>query len=145
MLAIHSWFFLSFDGRISRHEFRLGYFGIVLATAFLSRTLLIASTPPVQFYVNRSDIDRAQGLPVLLATLVALWPLAAVFAKRLHDLNLSGWWLLAFFAISPLSHAINIRAWIVILIVVAAMCIIPGARGNNRFGGDPLAHSVHDA
>jgi hypothetical protein len=24
--------------------------------------------------------------------LVSLWPLAAILVKRLHDLNLSGWW-----------------------------------------------------
>jgi uncharacterized membrane protein YhaH (DUF805 family) len=57
--------------------------------------------------------------------------------KRLHDLNVSGWWMLAAFAIAPVSSATNISVWIIMLLVVAILSLLPGTSGHNRFGNDP--------
>jgi uncharacterized membrane protein YhaH (DUF805 family) len=61
--------------------------------------------------------------------------------KRLHDLNVSGWWMLAAFAIAPVSSAINISVWIIMLLVVAILSLLPGTSGHNRFGNDPRARA----
>ena len=51
----------------------------------------------------------------------------AVFVRRLHDLNRTGWWVLI--AIIPIIGAV----WLIVLYY------LKGNRGVNRFGGDPLS------
>jgi uncharacterized membrane protein YhaH (DUF805 family) len=62
------------------------------------------------------------GLVVLLALLL---PGIAVSARRLHDLDRTGWWLLIAFTCIG----------IILLIVWDCM---KGTTGSNRFGADPL-------
>lgn len=141
MFSMFSWYFLSLHGRVSRQEFRLGYLGLVILNALLVRIVYRITIPPVVFYHDRAEVDHMLRWPILLALLIVIWPLTAVFVKRLHDLNVSGWWMLAAPAIPPVSNAINISMWIVVLLVVVLLSFIPGAAGSNRFGCDPLAHA----
>ena len=61
-----------------------------------------------------------------LYALAAFLPATAVFVRRLHDTNRSGWWwLLAF---------IPYVGWAVLLIFLC----LRGTSGNNDFGPDPL-------
>ena len=53
-------------------------------------------------------------------------PDLAVYVRRIHDTDRSGWWLLLFFV--PLVGAIVLLVW---------LCT-RGAHGYNRFGADPL-------
>jgi len=66
--------------------------------------------------------------PVLggIWSLVALLPSLAVGARRLHDIDRSGWWLLIGFI--PLIG----------LIVLIVFFVKPGQTGANRFGANPL-------
>ena len=59
-----------------------------------------------------------------LFSLVTLLPSIAVGARRLHDTDRSGWWLLLFFL--PLIGAIVLLVW---------FCT-KGTNGYNRFGPD---------
>lgn len=67
-----------------------------------------------------------------------LWGLAvfipniAVSVRRLHDRNMSGWFLLAFIAglVIPI---INILVFVAFIVVMA----MPGTTGPNRYGADP--------
>lgn len=67
------------------------------------------------------------------AVLSALWSLAillpsiAVGARRLHDLDRSGWWLLVAFV--PILGALLLIYWF----------IQRGTEGPNQYGPDPLA------
>jgi uncharacterized membrane protein YhaH (DUF805 family) len=84
-------------------------------------------------------------------------PSLAVTIRRLHDINRSGWWLLALtvfwavgafvvmgMAFSDLAYPeVFVIGWAVIaqlvwLVFIVALCL-RGTRGNNRFGPDPLA------
>ena len=141
MFSTFSWYFLSLDGRISRREFRLGYFGIVVVNALLVRIMLNITVAAVKYYSDRRELDHADHWPVLFMMLVILWPTTAVCVKRLHDLNLSGWWTLSIFAVPYVSYAIHVSAWIIVLVAIALLCLIPGSRGANRFGSDPLAQA----
>jgi uncharacterized membrane protein YhaH (DUF805 family) len=92
-----AWFFLSLRGRVSRQEFWLGYFGLVVVALLLVHALphadgaiyfLPGDTPD-----NEAWRSELLGWPEFIS-LVLTWPFIAIYAKRLHDLGLSAWWLL---------------------------------------------------
>jgi len=59
---------------------------------------------------------------------LAVWlPLIAVGARRLHDIDRTGWWLLLGF--------IPIIGWIILIVFECTR----GTAGPNRFGQNPLA------
>ncbi len=65
-----------------------------------------------------------------LASLAVLLPGLAVAVRRLHDIDKSGWWLL-----------IGIIPFFGALVLLIFYCL-PGMRGANRFGPDPLTQAV---
>ncbi|MDH6265205.1 uncharacterized membrane protein YhaH (DUF805 family) [Rhizobium sp. SG_E_25_P2] len=58
-----------------------------------------------------------------LATLI---PGIAVGVRRLHDRDMSGWWLLIGF--------VPLVGWLILIYLLAT----PGTVGENRFGSEPL-------
>jgi uncharacterized membrane protein YhaH (DUF805 family) len=138
---------VTFRGRSQRSEFF--YYGIA---AMLVGTIL----RHIPFDVSwRTDwiVDQAGQLVLLL-------PIFAMFARRLHDANLSGWWTLllpptmafgvyssARFAFrDPLNGAStfpDLPLWASlfqiggVLFFLAVILVIPGTGGPNRFGPDP--------
>lgn len=58
-----------------------------------------------------------------LATLVPVW---AVTARRLHDINRSGWWQLL--SLIPIVGPIIVFIWLITI----------GTPGENQYGADPL-------
>jgi uncharacterized membrane protein YhaH (DUF805 family) len=60
-------------------------------------------------------------------------PTLAAGVRRLHDTNASGWWYLLTFI-----------PYVGGLIMVVWFCI-PGTKGENRFGHDPLAPGLAEA
>jgi uncharacterized membrane protein YhaH (DUF805 family) len=69
----------------------------------------------------------------MLFALATLIPQLAVNVRRLHDRNMSGWFLLLFFVLLFIPF-INFLAMIAYLVL---MCL-EGTKGPNRFGPDPL-------
>ncbi len=97
--------YVDFTGRAARSEFwywELFSFIASLATAVLSQQLNAAFS---------------------IATLI---PSIAVGARRLHDIDRSGWWLLLVF--------IPVIGWIVLII----WQVRPSDPSPNRFGAPPL-------
>jgi uncharacterized membrane protein YhaH (DUF805 family) len=134
------WFLLSPNGRASRQEFWLGYIGLIAALGFLVRAL------PNPFFYNsaggtwyREDLDLALRWPAMAALLIVGWPLITVFVKRLHDLNVSGWWMAAMLALPPLSKMLGLNLLILYLVPILLLGVFAGTAGANRFGSDPLA------
>ena len=73
-------------------------------------------------------VENVAGIPTLLSgifRLATLIPSLAVGARRLHDINKSGWWQLLWFAI--------LIGWIILI----AWAIKQGDRGPNKHGPDP--------
>jgi uncharacterized membrane protein YhaH (DUF805 family) len=82
-------------------------------------------------------------------------PIFAPFARRLHDLDRSGWWVLF---ISLLVALQQILPWLPIfpdrpnliisapsalyLLVFLFLCLMPGTRGVNRYGIDPRLNAA---
>jgi uncharacterized membrane protein YhaH (DUF805 family) len=143
-----AWFFLSLRGRVSRQEFWLGYVGIVVVALVLVRSLphpggaiyfLPGDTPDDE--ASRSELFSF-GLPEFIS-LALTWPIIAIYAKRLHDLNLSAWWLLLLPAVIFVAglgefNRLHVVAYFLLLLVLG---FLPGSNGPNRFGEDPRARS----
>jgi uncharacterized membrane protein YhaH (DUF805 family) len=107
--------FLDPRGRIGRRDFWLyGVLAISGLTLLLHALLGIAGMAmgPREHFVN-----------VLL-----LWPAVAVSAKRWHDRDRSGWWVLLVL--------VPVVGWLWTLVVNG---FLRGTAGPNRFGPDPLA------
>jgi len=62
-----------------------------------------------------------------LFSLATIIPSIAAGARRLHDIDRTGWWLLMFF--------VPMIGWIVLLVFF----VTRGTSGANRFGPDPLS------
>lgn len=73
-----------------------------------------------------------------LWSLIVFIPGLSVTIRRLHDRNMSGWWLLGF-VVALLIPLINLVALIAYIVIMA----LPGTAGPNKFGSDPkTGHDV---
>lgn len=143
MISMFTWFLLSPNGRVSRQEFWLGYIGLIATLGFLVRALPnLALYNPAGRVWYRDELEHALRWPATAAVLVVGWPLIAVFAKRLHDLNVAGWWMIAMLAVPPISKMLGANPLILFLLAIVLLELIPGTTGSNRFGNDPLARSA---
>lgn len=144
----------SFEGRIGRGTYWLAILALVVA-------LLVLTLAP--FLLNS---EEAAVLMLALTSqflwLLSLWPILALGAKRLHDRNKSGWWLLVFWL---LPFALFCGGFSIVffddprtgrsgdfstgLIVALAslppalwgiveLGILPGTKGPNPHGADPV-------
>lgn len=89
--------------------------------------------------IGVSIVAKVIGLEILATVLdlALIIPSLAIGARRLHDINKSGWWQLLSF--------IPIIGWIVLIVWAATK----GEAGTNKYGPDPrtVPHdaSVHSA
>jgi uncharacterized membrane protein YhaH (DUF805 family) len=68
---------------------------------------------------------------VVLLVIALVIPNLAVMVRRLHDQNLSGWFILLFFI-----------PYVGSIVMIVFMCI-RGTDGPNRFGSDPFGDERH--
>ena len=142
MPAQFAWFFLSFKGRISRQEFWLGYALTIVVVLLLvprMQDLMLAQGRPASGPWTRRELDTALLLGKMLPYAVIAWPVLTLYVKRLHDLDFSGWWLLGFFVAVAVVDASGIvpRSYLSVAFF-AVVGFVPGKRGDNRFGSDPI-------
>jgi uncharacterized membrane protein YhaH (DUF805 family) len=121
---------LSLDGRITRRDYWLR--GVL---PLLVGLVVLAALLPVEAFVRFVPSTYAMAHPFAIITplsyveiAAATWISIAVGAKRYHDRNRSGWFLLIYFipVIGPL--------WVWI-----ELGFLRGTNGPNRFGRDPIA------
>jgi uncharacterized membrane protein YhaH (DUF805 family) len=110
--------YVNFAGRATRSQFWFW----VLFTAIGEIVAAILDTAIFTYHPGLSPLHSP--LPTLF-TLATLLPSLAVAARRLHDTDRSGWWLLLIFT------------GIGILMLIDFECQ-EGTPGKNRFGLDPL-------
>jgi len=75
-------------------------------------------------------IESLLGMPGIISglySLAVLIPSLAVGARRLHDTNRTGWWLL-----------IGLVPFIGVIVLIIFF-VLPGTPGENSFGPDPKA------
>ncbi len=108
----------SFEGRINRAKFWAGV-GVLIA---------------ISIVLNVVDailgLQLAEGVGILGAVfaIASIFFALAIYTKRWHDRDKSGWWNLIILV--PVIGAI----WLIV-----ECGILEGTRGPNRFGPDPLA------
>jgi uncharacterized membrane protein YhaH (DUF805 family) len=124
--------FTSFKGRINRQPFWLGLLVLMIVSTILQFILFgifgasmmgSGSQDPAVIMQEMSAMMAPLGILLLLT----LWPSLAIYTKRWHDRDKSGWWSLIMFI--PLIGAI----WMLI-----ELGFLRGTDGPNRFGADPI-------
>jgi uncharacterized membrane protein YhaH (DUF805 family) len=150
-----AWMLFGFNGRLNRKPYWIGTVELFLAA------LIIAGGVAAVF--NSAGLAPAELLraahPWLTGfTLILAYPAAAVFAKRLHDRNKTGWlaallivpilvgtWLdpSGSVAQTPLIYSIYMAASMMSIVVgiwfLVELGFLRGTPGDNRYGHDPLA------
>ena len=137
------WYFLSLKGRISRQEFWLGQ-GLILVLGLALQLKLteyfLSMRSPASGPWSRDELELTLALPVYFINAAMFWPVTAVAVKRLHDLDLSGWWLPFSLALSCVSAVVNGCSPSFLFMIAVMLAGLPaGTPGRNRFGADPLA------
>ncbi len=121
--------FTSFEGRIPRMTFWLS----VIVLWIIEMVLFTLFGGMSMMNVDPNDPAAAQAAlsgmwPIWIIGLIFLWPALAIYAKRWHDRDKSGWWSLI--VLVPIIGSI----WLLI-----ELGFLRGTDGANRFGPDPLA------
>ncbi|MFO0915048.1 MAG: DUF805 domain-containing protein [Pirellulales bacterium] len=123
-----TWFWFSFEGRISRSTYWMRWvFPLVVLYP-----LVVLSDMVTGLYVTAGELhpdlermNRGWGLQTVLLDLLLIYPMFAVSAKRLHDRNRTGWVMLAAFV--PF-----LNLWLFV-----ELALLTGNRGRNRYGAEP--------
>jgi|SRR4051794_6248413 uncharacterized membrane protein YhaH (DUF805 family) len=108
---------LSMDGRITRRSFWL----TILAIAVVSVIVRIIDA------IIHSPTYYGTGILGILLGVALIYPAIALYAKRWHDRNKSGWWSLI--ALIPIIGGI----WLLV-----ELGFLRGTVGPNSYGPDPL-------
>ncbi len=109
--------FTSFEGRINRSKFWAGV-GVLIAVSILANIV-----DGILGTMSASGV----GVVSSIVGLIAIYPAVALYAKRWHDRDKSGWWTLI--VLVPLI------GWVWWLVECG---ILEGTKGPNRYGPDPL-------
>ena len=84
------------------------------------------------------EVAAFVGYFTLLAPIVV--PSFSVTVRRLHDINISGWYLGLYVAISYLDNFFDTKYifYLISTIIFYSVCCLKGTDGKNRFGNKPL-------
>ncbi|MCC7020713.1 MAG: DUF805 domain-containing protein [Ardenticatenales bacterium] len=118
------WLLFSLEGRVGRTE----WWSFVVVEAILG--LMVAGIGAGMAVAVRGGDTPALGMVAFLLfasyAAVVIWTGLAISVKRWHDVDKSGWWILA--GVIPFAG---------VLIVLYFNGFAEGTRGSNRFG-EPL-------
>ena len=117
------WLFFSFKGRVNRARYLGARLALSLAFAGLLWAIVVLSE-------GIDDRVMAFGAVVGLFIVLDLAVTLSGFAldvKRLHDHDLSAWWIL-----------VGLVPVVGLLLPPIAFYLLPGDRGANRYGADPV-------
>lgn len=112
----------SFEGRASRLQFWGVYIGMMVAYVAFVMAVGVGNFPTVDETGAPVAPGGGAGLGVMVLSLVSLWVSLAINAKRFHDRDKSGWWVLI--ALVPVIGGL----WILI-----ECGFLAGTPGSNRF------------
>jgi uncharacterized membrane protein YhaH (DUF805 family) len=126
LLALSRYF--DFKGRSRRREYWMFVLLVLVAILLAGIAMIITKGS----FRTQADLARTSTswAGVVMAPLIV--PLIAVTVRRLHDLGLSGWWLVAL-PIGAAIPAVDALVPFAHLIVMA----LPSKKEANRFGENP--------
>ena len=122
--------FFSFYGRISRAKYWTGW--------AVSYAVIAAAMAVWAFMPSSGGMSFAVGL-ICLTCVFTLIPIAV---KRLHDLDITGWWVAVFivvygFAVAPREPTVTSLGSVALFIAVVWLGSKKGDQGGNRHGSVP--------
>jgi uncharacterized membrane protein YhaH (DUF805 family) len=129
-----------YSGRIGRKTFALTSLCVVFTLPALMLLVWMHG-----FTVNPSDDGRWQEMPFYILALeifllaLFLWLVTAATAKRLHDLNFSGFWQVALFALPALTTLFKGTEFLPYIgglqsVIYAYLGLMPSKTGSNKYG-----------
>jgi len=102
----------------------------------LANLLLLLILLVVYLVLSLFDAQGRAGYAIYLAFFVpAIVCTYFLTAQRLRDMNLSGWLSLLWMPLGYIDQQFNGMISVCVLII---LCSVPGSRGANRYGPDPL-------
>jgi uncharacterized membrane protein YhaH (DUF805 family) len=125
--------YFEFSGRSRRREFWMFVLFYALVGIAISIIWGTGEFQQTGFFVGfSSNVSGVGGVIQNLFWLASLIPSIAVGARRLHDVDRSGWWQLLLL--------VPLFGWVVLLV----FWCLDGNHGPNRFGGDPKGRADAD-
>jgi len=145
---------ITFSGRVGRLRYFLGTLLVPLATVIIFLLMCGGVNVFIEHFSSKT-LTAAIGLLIIPITLALLFlyvvsPLSFV-VRRFHDLNFSGWWLLAVWAwMGAIIVTVGVlfddnhTAWVLpfyFLAMVPGLILLfkRGTKGDNKYGQDPLS------
>lgn len=130
--------YVKFDGRSRRAEFWWPYLmNLIISWGLTGLAILVGGGFNALSTFGFNAIGWLfYGASIVWGLIVFLPGLAVTF-RRMHDRNMSAWWLLAFI-VAMIIPFVNLIAIIALIVIMA----LPGTAGPNKFGADPK--SGHD-
>ena len=126
--------YTSFEGRINRQPFWLSLLALIVLQWVLMMVigLFVGGSMMGQIDANTDPAlvaGRAMTafIPIMIISLIFLYPTLAVYTKRWHDRDKSGWWSLILLV--PFVGAI----WFLV-----ECGFLRGSDGPNNYGNDPF-------
>ncbi len=161
----------SFTGRIQRLYWWVTTIAVGAAAGAASTILNVAAKSAGQFEINpETQIVEPTGIfgaALAAIGLANLWINYALSAKRLHDRDRTGWWLLvqvlllvvAVFLVVlaiampeeqktvwwAIAAPVGIAAFVISIWLFVEIGFLKGTQGPNRYGPDPLGATQADA
>lgn len=128
--------YAQFAGRASRKEF-WSFMLFSILFIFLICIITILVLIKLASHLNEGEVylyARSIGNFLLIIYLI---PSTALTARRLHDLNISGWWALLNVVSSFLGESLKMITFFIAIGFLIIGCL-KGNEGSNQFGSDPL-------
>jgi uncharacterized membrane protein YhaH (DUF805 family) len=161
----------SFKGRINRKPWWLATIAVGLAASIITAIIEVIARSSGQTAIdpvtNQVEPTGIFGMLVGVVGLVNMWVAFALSAKRLHDRDRTGWWLIwqllilvlavilvVVAVVVPqeqgalwyaLAGAACIAAFVISVWLFVQIGFLRGTQGPNRFGLDPLGPGRADA
>ncbi len=127
--------FTSFEGRINRKPFWLSLLALfvvewilMLVLGLVLGTSMMGNVDPNMAPDQAAAMATKGMIPIIIVSLLFLYPALAIYAKRWHDRGKSGWWTLI--GLVPVIGGI----WLLV-----ELGFLRGTEGPNQYGNDPLA------
>ena len=149
----------STQGRLNRMPYNIYSLALIVVSFIMSmlceslkERFVIMNESDFIGKVSESDLDIMIACTLLIIVIAILMIIGelTLTIRRMHDLNLSGWYYLLFFVPNILTaNAYDNKSLLIILIflvlnlipLILGLCLVfkRGTAGENKYGADPLS------
>ncbi len=123
--------YATFSGRAPRSEY--GWFWLIAVPGWAFFSIALGDLA-----FGQQGIGFFTVLGLMLGPALVV-PTLAVTARRLHDMNASGWWqiLPGAFGVGITDPGLDETISVIAFLFLLSLTVIPGKKGKNHYGPDP--------